>query len=61
MLFRSAGVAAPAADWLGAKSDAVLAAPGKLANGGLKMVTDHPWKALGTALAVGLLLGRVLR
>ena len=58
---QAAGVAAPTADWLGAKAEAALAAPGKLAEGGLKIVTDHPWKALGVALAVGALVGRILR
>ena len=58
---KAAGVAAPAADWLGVKADAVLAAPGKLAAGGRQMVTNHPWKTLGVAVAVGLLVGRAFR
>jgi ElaB/YqjD/DUF883 family membrane-anchored ribosome-binding protein len=58
---KAAGVAAPTADWLSAKADAVLAAPEKFAEGGRKIVNNHPWKTLGVALAVGLLVGRVLR
>ena len=58
---KAAGVAAPTADWLSAKADAVLAASEKLAEGGRKFVTNHPWKTLGAAVAVGLLVGRVLR
>lgn len=58
---RAAGVAAPTADWLSEKADAVKAAPDRLADGGREIVMNHPWKALGTALAIGLLLGRVLR
>jgi ElaB/YqjD/DUF883 family membrane-anchored ribosome-binding protein len=58
---KAAGVAAPTAEWLSAKADAVLAAPEKLAEGGRTIVTNHPWKILGVAFVVGLLIGRVMR
>jgi len=61
VLDKAAGVAAPTADWLSAKADAVLAAPEKLAEGGRTIVTNHPWKTLGVAFVVGLLIGRVMR
>lgn len=58
---RAAGVAAPAADWLNAKADSMRKSPDKLLEGGRKLVTEHPWKALGAAVVLGLLLSRVLR
>ena len=58
---KAAGAAAPTADWLSAKSEAMLAAPQKLAQGGRDMVTNHPWKVLGAVLALGVLFGRVFR
>lgn len=58
---KAAGVAAPTADWLSAKADAMLAAPEKLTAGGRKIVTEHPLKTIGVVLAVGLLVGRILR
>jgi ElaB/YqjD/DUF883 family membrane-anchored ribosome-binding protein len=58
---KAAGVAAPTADWLSVKAEAVLAAPKKWAESGRTIVTSHPWKTLGLAAVVGLLIGRILR
>ncbi len=57
---RAAGAAAPTADWLSAKADAVRTAPDRIAENGREAISNHPWKAVGIALALGLLLGRVL-
>jgi ElaB/YqjD/DUF883 family membrane-anchored ribosome-binding protein len=58
---RAAKVAAPTADWLGAQASAVRAVPDRISEGGRKVVTANPWTSLGVALALGLLLGRLLR
>ena len=57
---KAAGVVAPTADWLGAKADVMLAAPEKIAASGRQMVTNHPWKTMGVALVIGLLVGRAM-
>ena len=58
---KAASVAAPTADWLSAKSDVMLAAPQKFAQGGRDIVANHPWKVVGAVLALGLLFGRIFR
>ena len=58
---KAASVATPTANWLSVKAEAVLAAPEKWAEGGRTIVTNHPWKTLGVAVVVGLLIGRILR
>jgi ElaB/YqjD/DUF883 family membrane-anchored ribosome-binding protein len=57
---RAAGAATPAADWLSAQAEAVRTAPDRIAENGREAISNHPWKAVGIALALGLLLGRVL-
>ncbi len=57
----AAGAASPAADWIGAKADAVCAVPERLAESSRAVVENHPWAVAGVALAVGLLVGRILR
>jgi len=57
----AAGIAAPAAQWLDANAEAVRKAPERFVEGGREVVRSHPWKAIGGALALGLLIGRLLR
>ncbi len=57
----AAGAAAPAAEWIGAKADAARAMPERLVKDGRAVVENHPWAVAGVALAVGLLVGRILR
>jgi ElaB/YqjD/DUF883 family membrane-anchored ribosome-binding protein len=60
---KAASIAVPALDWewLSAKADRLTTAPGQFVEGGRKAVIDHPWQAIGAALALGLLIGRMLR
>ena len=60
---KAASVAVPALDWewLSEKADRLTTAPGKFLEGSRKAVIDHPWQAVGIAVAFGLLVGRVLR
>jgi ElaB/YqjD/DUF883 family membrane-anchored ribosome-binding protein len=58
---KAAGVAGSTAEWLDTKADAVREAPDRLRESGREFVNNHPWKAMGGALVLGLLLGRLLR
>jgi hypothetical protein len=58
---KAAAVAVPTLDWLSAKADGLTTAQAKLAKGSRKAIIDHPWQALGAALAFGLIVGRILR
>lgn len=57
----AAGAAVPAADWIGEKADAVYAMQEKVAKSSREAVTNHPWAVIGAALALGLLVGRILK
>ena len=58
---RAAGIATPAADWVSMKTDVLREAPQRLARESREMVVNHPWKAVGAAVLLGLLVGRILR
>jgi ElaB/YqjD/DUF883 family membrane-anchored ribosome-binding protein len=58
---KAAGVAVPTVEWLSARADSLQIAGGKVAEGGRTAIRDRPWQALGAALAIGVLLGRILR
>lgn len=53
--------AAPAANWLAEHAESLNAAQKKLQSDSSAYISAHPMKALGMAIVVGLLLGRVLR
>ncbi|HEV7823096.1 MAG TPA: hypothetical protein VGO84_18065 [Burkholderiales bacterium] len=58
---KAAGVAVPTLDWLSVNADRFTAARGKAVASGRQAVIDNPWQAMGAALALGLLVGRLLR
>jgi ElaB/YqjD/DUF883 family membrane-anchored ribosome-binding protein len=58
---KAAGVAVPTVDWFIARADSLQTASGKFAEDGRTAIRVHPWQALGVALAIGVLLGRILR
>ncbi len=51
----------PAERWIHEKADALRAAPHNAASYARDYVVEHPWQSLGTALFVGLLVGRRMR
>jgi ElaB/YqjD/DUF883 family membrane-anchored ribosome-binding protein len=57
---KAADAAAPAADWLTERSEALSAKQKQLVANTSGYVTANPLKALGIALVAGLLLGRIL-
>ena len=58
---KAAGVAVPTLDWLSVNADRFTTARGKVVADGRQAIIDHPWQAMGAALALGLLVGRMLR
>lgn len=58
---KAAAAATPTAEWISAKADAVRAAPDRLAEGGRELMNNHPWKALGAAVVLGLIVARLMR
>jgi ElaB/YqjD/DUF883 family membrane-anchored ribosome-binding protein len=58
---KAAAQARPAAAWLSNKADAVMAGQKQLVDDGRTAVINHPWKAVGIALAVGFLVSRLTR
>jgi ElaB/YqjD/DUF883 family membrane-anchored ribosome-binding protein len=58
---KAAGIATPAADWVSTKTDVLREAPQRLAREGREIVVNNPWKAVGAAVLLGLLVGRILR
>ena len=58
---KAAGVAVPTVEWLSARADSLQTAGGTFTEGGGTAIRVRPWQALGAALAIGVLLGRILR
>lgn len=51
-------IASPAVQWVGEQSDMIAARSRDAVADARAYVIAHPWQSLGTALAVGYLLGR---
>jgi len=49
---------APAERWVHEKTDALLAAPRNAMSDAREYIIAHPWKSVGAAVVVGILLGR---
>jgi len=58
---KAAGVAVPTVEWFIARAYRLQTASGKFAQDGRTVIRDRPWQALGVALAIGVVLGRILR
>lgn len=58
---KAAGVAAPAGAWLNDQGNSLKATQRVLAADAGQYVAVHPWKSLGFALAVGFVIGRLIR
>jgi len=58
---RAAGVAAPTADWLTEQGESLKATQEKVVADASRYVSANPLKAVAIALAVGFLLGRIVR
>lgn len=58
---RVAGAAAPTAAWLSEQANRLDARQRTLAADTSRYVSAHPWKSLGFALAMGLVIGRLMR
>lgn len=51
----------PAEAWIHEKAAAALAAPKNAVADARQFIVTHPWQSVGTALVVGMLLGRKTR
>ena len=58
---KAAATAAPAADWLGEKSDRLNVAQKKLSNDTAAYISANPLMSVGMAVLAGFLIGRVIR
>jgi ElaB/YqjD/DUF883 family membrane-anchored ribosome-binding protein len=56
-----ADAAGPAAHWLEKKGDSLKETQRRLTEGSGQYVSAHPWKAVGIALAAGILISRLIR
>ena len=57
---KAAGAAAPAADWLDEHGQELKATQERLINATSDYMRANPWKALGIAVAAGVVLGRIV-
>lgn len=57
---KAAGAVAPAAEWLDEHGQDLKATQERLINAGCDYVKANPWKSVGAAVVVGVLLGRIV-
>ncbi len=58
---KAADVAGPTVDWVGDKAESLRVTQKKVLDDTCNYVSANPWKAVGIAAVLGLLLGRIAR
>jgi ElaB/YqjD/DUF883 family membrane-anchored ribosome-binding protein len=58
---KAVGMAGPTAEWLNEKGESLRQTQDRMITDTREYVTMHPMKAIGIALAAGLLIGRLMR
>lgn len=55
------GAVKPAEQWISEKADALRTVPKEAADSARQYIVDNPWKSVGAAALVGLLVGQLRR